>query len=232
MDVEKQMLEIDTELKLLSGESFEIPNVGILYPLTLREITKLSYSVYNYILNILCINSDYETIQNDKKLQSLASFGLSIFLKEPVNYKYKCLYVGELNECRYIDKNSYNLIIELLKKINCIDSNEGEDEEEFDPANEKARQIIAKAKLARKKIAKFKQDDDEQPLTFSNLISIFATNSNNININNVWDSTVYQFYNQFKRMQIYEQYKINIRSLLAGADPKDVKLENWMKCIK
>ena len=43
---------------------------------------------------------------------------------------------------------------------------------------------------------------------------------------------MYQFNNQFNRMQMIEDYDINIRSLLAGADSKKIQLKHYIRPIE
>ena len=49
---------------------------------------------------------------------------------------------------------------------------------------------------------------------------------------NVWDLTYYAFNDQFKRMQMKEEYENTYKSLLAGADPKKVKIRYWIDTIQ
>ena len=48
---------------------------------------------------------------------------------------------------------------------------------------------------------------------------------------NVWDLTIYQLYDQFKRLQLKEDYETGTQMLLAGVDSKKVDLQYWIKKI-
>ena len=69
-------------------------------------------------------------------------------------------------------------------------------------------------------------------LSFSDLVASLAAGGNGLNILNVWDLPYYAFNDQFKRMQMKEEYENTYKSLLAGADPKKVKIRYWIDTIQ
>jgi len=74
--------------------------------------------------------------------------------------------------------------------------------------------------------------DTEQP-NFEDLISSVANfDGNGLNIINIWDLNVYQFYEQLQRGQMKEQYRWNLQQLLVGVNPDNIKLESYLKNIK
>jgi len=133
-----------------------------------------------------------------------------------------------LYENSFITEKKYKDFKEVLLLQNCIE-NKNSDDEKY--VNEKAREIAEKIKAAKEKINKIKSKQGDI-LSLFDLISAFAGNSKSTNIINVWDMTIFQFNNQFKRMQMIEDYDINIRQLLAGADSKKINLEHWIRKIK
>jgi len=117
----------------------------------------------------------------------------------------------------------------IIKLQNCLNK---KSEEEENPASEKARQILERQKRARALLAKAKGSEDNETLTLADLVSILASHGNGVTPLNVWDINFYWFNNQFNRMKMFEEYDINIRSLLAGAKSEDVDLKHWMSKIK
>ena len=153
---------------------------------------------------------------------------LESILKDVKNEKDLKKIENILDENNFINEKKYDNFKEVLILQNCIEKKNIKDEKY---ANEKAREIAEKIKLAKEKINKIKSKQGET-LSLFDLISAFSGNSKSTNIINVWDMTIFQFNDQFKRMQMIEEYDINIRSLLAGADSNKVNLEHWIRKIK
>lgn len=242
----------DLNLRLLSGEPIEIESVGFLYPLTLKQISKMGLTNYYKFLNALCFRledldldvtkenndiSQYEIIvSNSMRNSSYRDFilmSLALFFNE--NVYFYCddilafFYIGSLTEGRIIDKLKYEKIKHILELQNNIKDNEKE--ENSNPDDDRVKEALEKLKKAKEKVNKAKRNNNEDYLTLSDLVSILSANGNNLNIINVWDLNMYQFNNQFTRMQMIEEYDINIRSILAGADKKDIELKHWMSKI-
>ena len=235
------ILKDDLELLLLSGLPIEL-EMGILYPLKLKDIIKLRYSKYNYYISLLLIdksklqdeNIDLNNINNfdivfqsclmDEKFRKSYFEMLEFFFKETVQLGNGFFYFDELNKKKIIYKDNFDEIIRLLKEINSITNKE---ENEFNPANDKAKEIAERIKKAREKINKVKAKSGED-LSLSDLISAFAFYNKNTDLNSIFEMTIYQFNNQFQRMQLVNNYEISIQSLLHGADPKKVEIKNFI----
>ena len=235
------ILKDDLELLLLSGMPIEL-NFGKLYPLKLQDIVKLGYSKYNYYISLLLI--DKSNLQNEEdNLNDITNFEviyeicnfneqfkknyfnmLELFSKETVRLWNGFFYFGDLKEERIINKDNFDEFIILLKEINCMINKE---DNEFNPANEKAREIAERIKRAREKINKVKSKSGEN-LSLSDLISAFAFYNKNTDLNSIFEMTIYQFNNQFQRMQLVNNYEISIQSLLHGADPKKVEIKSFI----
>lgn len=130
-----------------------------------------------------------------------------------------------------ITRDNWENICKCVKMQNCYkidDEKEGTD----DTTDLKTLELLKRRSDVRKQLEKIKSNSsDEEPLTFTDLISILSANGNYINILNVWELTFYQFNNQFARMKMLEDYDISIRSLLAGAKAEDVNIVHWMSKI-
>ena len=130
------------------------------------------------------------------------------------------LYLGKIQDQRIINKKNYDEIIKVIKIVNCIDDlNDEEEMDEFD-------RVVAE--MERK--IKEQQSKNQDNLSLATLISSVANmDGNGLNILNIWDLTIYQFYDQLKRGQAKEQYFIKLKAILAGAKPEDINLEHYMK---
>lgn len=176
---------------------------------------------------------DNKSIQNNDKyfIDELVSvlqiiFNDSVLLDENIGV----FYVGK--DGLSLNKNNFYYFQSIIKKRNCL---ENIDEEIDNPDNEMARSILEKRKKAREKLAKAKarQNDDEdiEPLSITDLISIYAQ-AEHMKLEEVFQYDVYQFNNQFNRMKIFKDYDVNIQALLAGAKSEEINLQHWLSKIK
>ena len=80
-------------------------------------------------------------------------------------------------------------------------------------------------KLKRKEIG------DEPPELFD-IISSYLSKATEVDIKTIWDMPYYMFQIQFRRMQMIEEYDINLRSALAGAKIPKEKMKHWIRKIQ
>ena len=101
--------------------------------------------------------------------------------------------------------------------------------EDFNPANDRAREIAEKLRKGREKAAAAKGESIAEVSILSRYVSILAV-GNHKDINDLMEYTVYQLYDEFERYQLKLSYDMYIKQLLAGAkDPE--KPKDWMKDI-
>ena len=86
---------------------------------------------------------------------------------------------------------------------------------------------LAKAKAKAEKAAK----ERDKGISFSDIVSSLCAYGIGYTLFNIWDLTIYQLYDQFKRCQMKEDYETGTQMLLAGVDSKKVDLQYWMKKI-
>lgn len=236
------------QLKCLANLPITIDNISI-KPKTLIDIVDLGYSVYNQYLNIFCFNAhEVSKVFNTKDLTHYQYIcGLifdgrySSFIFNAVKYflnidikvhESGIMYYVKDNTPIIIEENTFNDIAYAIQLQNALIKDES-NAEVYDPADAKAKAIIEKLKKSREKLnkAKKKNGDEEQGLTLLELISVVSCNCNNLNIINVWNLNLFQFNDQFNRMVLLDNYRVNIRALLAGAKQEEMEMENWMKKI-
>jgi len=234
------------ELQLMRGRGIKVGDL-LIKPLTIGEIEELTESKYFQYVSILAINKDSFQVKDEEitlfdlvfavcvkeeEFRSLFLKSMGYFLREEIkmyaNSNGFFFYTENEEICSFITKDNYSDIIEVIKLQNCLTK---KIEEEENPANEKARQILERQKRARALLAKAKKQGDGEPLTLADLISILTSNGNGVTAFNVWDMNFYMFNNQFNRMKMLDEYDINIRSLLAGAKSEDIQLKHWMSKI-
>lgn len=232
---------LNLKLKLLSGESIEVDEgIGSVKPLTIREIINYGYTDYLMRLNIITLEIEDFIPEDDNELglnvfDLMIHIGgevtkelenaLSLFFKDVVEVDpdLQLIVVGEEENTRMINRDNFDKVREVIKWQNGINKFGEDDPEQED--SEAVRKIKEKLKKGREAVDKAKREEEEGEMDLSDIISAVSTKSNSLNKLNVFDLTIFQLYDEFKRLDLIDQYNINIKSMLAGA--KDVKLKHW-----
>jgi hypothetical protein len=236
------------ELKLLAGDPIQVGNVCKVHPLKLREIKDIGEDVYNQNLFFITLNkeklkdneifnqeiltqlSDYELfillyVQDPYFQQSITHFFNLIFKEPQISlHQEGFFYLGDISEKRWITEDIFNQITQIIKKQNLLQ----EEEKQFRPANDKARELIEKRKKIMQKLQKQNKQDG---LKLSDIVSIVSSYSPDINILNVWDLTVYQLYNAYIRLLVKDSFEREFAQYLQGADPQKLNLKHWASKI-
>jgi hypothetical protein len=230
----------DLNLNFLLGKPISIPKVGYLYSPTIDEITNAGFDLYNKYLSILCISSEdicelydiqdeniniepYEylllTFQSNEENLNIVLEGLKYFFREEISY---CIdgyfFVGNISECRIINKDNFNFIIDILKRQNCISRKK---ENTQKPKSESQKKFFA---LLMEKRKKYKTESNTD---ISDTVSAICAKHPSVNLFNVGKLTIYQLVDTYKRLNSIDEYFISIQSLLAGAKKEDVNLVHW-----
>ena len=246
------VVDSDLNLRLLVGMPININNLGTVYPLKLKEIIALGEHVYNELLSVLLI--DKKNIEGLKEEEFSNLEILMVYSYQNIEFREKALSSLKLflnneffmsNEgffyCRKLISDNYglfvykNLILNkepfddfqyILKLANHI---ENKKEEDIIPGNERARKFMEKLKLSKQNIKK------PETMNLHSIISGIAWKSNNINIINIFDLTIYQLYDAYHRLENIDNYHYTLSGLYAGTvDGKNINLSKitWTKIIK
>jgi hypothetical protein len=164
--------------------------------------------------DLLVINCFYNEEYRNKVIN-----GLNLFLKEDIQFDrdYLVFIVG--SDDRLINKDNYEQLRYVLRVQNGLNN-----EDEFKPTDNKAQSIIERLKQMRKKYAKNNNDNTQ---TLADVISALCAKHPSINLLNVKDLTLYQVFDQFRRLNAIDNYFINVDSLMHGASDDDVTLKHW-----
>lgn len=209
--------------RLLAGFPILVDNIEIHSP-KLIDIAEIGHQAYSFIANV-CISeeSNFDILMNyEKELLEYLLLGLRFFTKEKFYYGEDCLFsVNKKDEVvAVLNKDNYGEFVQSFKIANCIEDNKDIRHGELD----------AKIAAAKKRInEKLGKDPDDDKVTFVDLVSVLAAKHSNLNIMNVWDLTYFQFDNQFKRMQLVDNYDLSVRQILAGVE--NVKPEHYISKI-
>lgn len=232
------MINSENKLKLLANIPFDVDGIRI-NAKTLKEIAELGEEKhYNYLYHLLLSSKDMkieDEISTYDILKLLMLNSTDEFKKTIINglqyFISKDIKFANIDNTAffYLDKilitsEIYEKIKEVLIYQNCISS---EKKEEKKKESERAKKIKEKIEKLKNKVKEIKKKKDLD-LTLNDLISSFVSYSKNIDIFNVWNMSLYQFYDQLKRMQIVSDYEISIQSLLHGADANKVKIKHFI----
>ena len=237
---------------MLAGLPLHVPSVGDIKQPKLIDIAEIGYEIYDNYLSILTFDLDdlqldmpkeingykittydicVSNCMNNEDFKKRFLSGLSFFFQETVSFydDFGFFYVGDLENKRYIHKDNYEYVKIVIKVVNDMEKSRQKEEKEYNPGNAKAKEIADRLKKAREQVNKIKgKSSENESISFADLVSAFCIHGN-VNIKEVWDLTIYQFNNQFQRMQVFDDYDISIRSLLAGADPNKVEVKHYVR---
>ncbi len=130
---------------------------------------------------------------------------------------------------KILNNNNYEEFKQILKLQNGLDS---VSDFKSNPADERTRLAIERMKKLKQDLAKAKSKEDGGNIGLIDLISSFIVSNRNLNSEQVWELTLFQFNNYFKRLQMMMEYEINIQSLLHGADSKKIELKHFISEMK
>ena len=126
-----------------------------------------------------------------------------------------------------IDENNFEILQEYIRSIFCSKSGPM-DQQAFNPANAKAKEIADKLMRGRQRVAEINGTANSS--VFSQYLSSLTVGLNSMSLNDLLNCTMFQLYDLLERYLLYTNWDIDLRSRLAGAKP-DSKPDNWMKNI-
>lgn len=232
---------MDYRCKLLYGEHIEFENNKI-YPLTLKEIKDFSFEKYNKFLSLTSFTKNeimemlktveeislYDFIlisvvsdKSEELLKLMLGF-LTLILKEEVMFSQDGCYITDSGF--KLNHENFHTFINIIRDQNGIK------EREDKILTKKERDYKEMVREAREKHKEYiKHIGNANDTDLLDLISALSSKHPSLNLLNIWELTVYQLIDQFKRLNMIDDYSVGIDSLLAGASKKDVQLIHWSK---
>lgn len=237
--------EEDILLKLLRGKPISI-GICKIHPLHLNEIDdmdngELTYRQYispllldkNNIIEqdpSLAERSAFEIFLlycfHDKEYRKIVLDSLKLFSKdEPFYHPEGFIFFGKIEEQRFLDDVVFDRLQSVIKQQNFLKEDKPENEPIY--ANEKSREFAELVKKAKAEAqAQIQAMNKDKILRLGDIISIVSAYSENINLFNIWDLTVYQLYDSYLRLLMRDSYDARFSMMLAGAEIKD-ELKHW-----
>lgn len=239
---------MDIRLALMAGSDIPIPECQIaLHQPTLKEISYIGEQDFFVGVQCLCVYKSmlkeaetvlddinnfqiFMTIMGDKNTADKKKCVLQvlslIFPKNKAILTPNSLILKGENESCIIDENNFEKLQEVMREVFCSKSGPM-DQQAFNPANEKAREIAEKLMKGRQRVAE--QNGTANISVFSLYVSVLSVALHQP-INELLKYTMYQLYDQMERYSLYLNWDLDVRTRLAGGKP-DEQPDNWMKNI-
>ena len=240
---------MDTRLSLMCGTDYPVPECQlIIHQPTIKEIALIGEADFFSGVQCLCLNksmfvkdesllgdtnnfqifmtimSEKETIDKKLAVQQVCTL---LFPKYKVMFTPRSVLITGEGQTIQIDERNFEYLQAALSEITCM-KNGPMDQQTFNPANAKAREIAEKLMRGRARVAAEKGQSNVS--VFSQYLSILTVGINSMSLNDLTNLTMFQLYDLIERYMLYVNWDMDVRCRLAGGKP-DSQPDNWMKTI-
>ena len=236
-------------LSLMTGVDIPIPECQIIiHQPTLKEIALLGEKDFFTGAQCLCINKNMYSGEGKEQLENISDFQLFISMlnesktadqkrcvqqvlqlilpEYKIMFTPRAIMVNLNSENFIIDESNFDVFQDICKQVFCLNRN---GQEEYNPANKKAKEIADKIMRGRAKVAALKQASGQQSSALAQYISVLCVGLK-YTLETVIDLTLFQLYDLIERNSMFLKWDIDIKSMLAGAK-LDKGPDDWMKSI-
>jgi hypothetical protein len=241
---------MDTRLALMAGSDIPIPECKlILHQPTIKEIAFLGED--DFFIGVQCLSLNKSMFVKDKEvLSEVTNFQIFMTMMtdaETVDKKNSVVQVLSLlfpkhkvivtprsivfqgeGESQMVDDTNFEVLQDTVRKVFCANTGPM-DQQAFNPADEKAREIAEKLMRGRQRVAAQNSNGGNQS-TFSRYLSILTVGLDSMSLHDLVNCTMFQLYDLLERYTLYINWDLNLRTRLAGGKP-DTQPEDWMKII-
>lgn len=237
----------DIRLALMTGIDIPVPECKlIIHQPRIEEIAYLGDTNFFTGTQTLCLYKSM-FIQGNVDLEDIKNFQIfmMVMLEKETADKKRCvldvlkllfpeykilltpnslIFQKENTDNIIIDENNFDFLQEALRLIFCV--NQGPmDQQAFNPADEKAKEIAEKLMRGRKRVAAQKGSSNSS--IFVRYLSVLSV-ALNTPIHELQKYTMFQFYDLIERYALFMNWDMDIRTRLAGGKP-DTHPDHWMK---
>lgn len=241
---------MDYRLNLICGTDMLIPECNLVaHQPRIKEISFIGESDFFIGAQTLCLHKTM-FIEDKTILDSINNFQIfmTIMLQDETKDKkanilnvlnllfpsYKVnvtpnslLFIKEGVSPITVDGNNFEALQEVLRLIFCM-HNGPMDQQAFNPANDKAREIAQKLMRGRQRVAA--QNGNSNVSVFSQYMSILTIGLSSMSLQDLTNLTMFQLYDLMERYTLYTAWDLDVRQRLAGGKPEGTP-DNWMKNI-
>lgn len=138
-----------------------------------------------------------------------------------------CISLTKDEDVHNINDKNFESFKEIVVGMFCLKKHG--DEQDYNPAGKKAKELAEKMKKGRQKAAAAKGEGQKKVSLLSRYVSILSVGENK-GFDTLLGYTVYQLFDEFNRFELKQKYDIYVQAKMAGA--KDLEeVDNWMKDI-
>ena len=239
---------MDKRLALMCGTDIPVPQCQIVvHQPSIKEIALIGESDFFSGIQCLCLNksmfvkdesvlgdtnnfqifmtimSEKEAIEKKLAVQSVCTL---LFPKHKVVFTPRSMLLAGETQIM-IDENNFEFLQEAISEICCLKTGPM-DQQSFNPANSKAREIAEKLMRGRQRVAAQKGTNNIS--IFSQYLSILTVGLGSMSLQDAMDLTMFQLYDLVERYMLYINWDMDVRCRLAGGKPEN-QPDNWMKTI-
>ena len=172
----------------------------------------------------MTIMSEKETVDKKEAVQQVC---LLLFPDYKVMFTPRSMLFSGKGQTIQIDENNFEPLQYAISSICCM-KNGPMDQQSFNPANKKAREIAEKLMRGRQRVAAEKGQSNVS--VFTQYLSILTVGINSMSLEDLMNLTMFQLYDLIERYMLYVNWDIDVRCRMAGGKP-DSQPDNWMKDI-
>ena len=240
---------MDTRLALMCGTDYPVPECQLtIHQPSIKEIALIGESDFFTGIQCLCLNktmfaqdetvlSDINNFQIfmtimaekeaiDKKIAVQQVCAL-LFPNDKVLFTPRSINIVKQDNSILIDETNFEYLQQAISTICCLKTGPM-DQQAFNPADKKAREIAEKLMRGRQRVAA--QKGESNVSVFSQYLSILTVGLHSMSLYDMTELTMYQLYDLMERYTLYVNWDMDVRCRLAGGKP-DSQPDNWMKNI-
>ena len=241
---------MDKRLALMCGTDIPVPECElVIHQPRIKEIALIGESDFFSGIQCLCLNKSM-FVKDESLLADTNNFQIFMTImseKEAADKKnavqqvctllfpqYKVLFTprsilitGGAEGSLMIDEKNFEYLQAAISDICCLKTGPM-DQQAFNPANDKAREIAEKLMRGRQRVAA--QKGGSNISIFSQYLSILTIGVGSMSLQEALNLTIFQLYDLIERYMLYVNWDMDIRCRLAGGKP-DNQPDNWMKNI-
>lgn len=242
---------MDIRLALMAGTDIPIPECQlVLHQPTIKEIAFIGEQDFFIGVQTICLNksmfvseeqgkdvlntitnfqifmtivSNEETKDKKEKVKNLL---MILFPKYKIIFTPRSLIFSDEGGNHIVDDSNFDILQDTLRLVFCS-KDAPMDQQAFNPANEKAKEIAEKLMRGRQRVAA--QNGDNISSIFSQYLSSLTV-AVHIPLQELIQCTMYQIFDLMERYSLYMNWDIDLRVRMAGGKP-DSQPDNWMKNI-
>lgn len=240
---------MDKRLALMCGTDIPVPECQIIiHQPRIKEIALIGEADFFSGIQCLCLNKSmfvkdesllgdtnnfqiFMTIMQEKeaadKKFAVQQVCTLLFPKQKVSFTPRSVLITGGETTIMIDENNFQFLQEALTDICCLKTGPM-DQQAFNPADAKAREIAEKLMRGRQRVAA--QKGQTNISIFSQYLSILTVGLGSMSMQDAMDLTMFQLYDLVERYMLYINWDMDVRCRLAGGKPENTP-DNWMKNI-